>query len=124
MHILQEACFMTTSFPFIYFFYDSLIISLEHLRKFTCHGNCVFFAKIFAIIHYNKQSVVDSRKRWRVYLFQENHCGPALLELPIYYTELVPTISFEKYYVKCTKALTEIPFFHGEPAVNQPTLTF
>ena len=23
---------------------------------------------------------------------------------------------FEKYCVKCTKTLTEIPFFHGEPA--------
>ena len=23
---------------------------------------------------------------------------------------------FEKYRVKCTKAITEIPFFHGEPA--------
>ena len=32
---------------------------------------------------------VDSRKSWRVCLFKENHCGPALLKMPIYATELV-----------------------------------
>ena len=89
MHILKEVCFMTTSFPAIHFFYNSVIISWEHLKKSTCQGNCVYFTTLFATIHCNNQSVVDSRKNWREYLFQENHCGPALLEVPIYSTELV-----------------------------------
>ena len=116
MYILKEVCFMTTSFPAIHFFYDSVIISREHLKKSTCQRNCVYFTTLFATIHYYKRSVVDSRKSWRICLFQENHCGPALLKVPIYSTELVAIIFFEKYCVKCTKALTEIPFFHGEPA--------
>ena len=40
--------------------------------------------------------------------------NPALLKLPIYSTELAAVIFFEKYYVKCTKALATIPFFHRE----------
>ena len=63
------------SFPAIHFFYDSVIISREHLKKSTCQGNCVYFTTIFATIHYNKQSVVDLRKSWKVCLFQENHRG-------------------------------------------------
>ena len=53
-------CFMTTSFPASHFFYDSVIISREHLKKSTCQGNCVYFTILFATIHYNKRSVVDS----------------------------------------------------------------
>ena len=52
------------------------------------------------------------REKLKECLFQENHCGPALLKIPIYSTELVAM--FEKYHVKCPKALTEIPFFHDE----------
>ena len=98
MHILKEVCFMTTSFPAIHFFYDSVIISREHLKKSTCQGNRVYFTTLFATIHYNKRSVVDSRKSWRVYLFQENHCSPALLKVPICSTELIAIIFFEQYY--------------------------
>ena len=98
MHILKEVCFMTTSFLAIQFFYDSVIISREHLKKSTCQGNRVYFTTLFATIHYNKRSVVDSRKSWRVYLFQENHCSPALLKVPICSTELIAIIFFEQYY--------------------------
>ena len=98
MHILKEVCFMTTSFLAIQFFYDSVIISREHLKKSTCQGNRVYFTTLFATIHYNKRSVVDSRKSWRVYLFQENHCSPALLKGPICSTELIAIIFFEQYY--------------------------
>ena len=59
------------------------------LEKSTCQRNCVYFTILFATIHYHKRSVVDSRKSWRICLFQENHCGPALLKVPIYSTELV-----------------------------------
>ena len=100
MHIWKEICFITASFPAIHFFYDSVIISREHLKKPTCKGNCVYFTRLFATIHYNKLSEVDSRKSWRVCLFQENHCGPALLEVPIYSIELVAistTFNAEKH---------------------------
>ena len=40
--------------------------------------------------------------------------SPALLKLPIYSTELAAAIFFEKFCVKCTKALVAIIFFHGE----------
>ena len=89
MHILKEVCFIATAFPAIHFFYNSVIISQEDLKKSTCQRNCVYFTTLFAIIHYYKRSVVDSRKTWRICLFQENHCGPALLKVPIYSTELV-----------------------------------
>ena len=89
MHILKEVYFITTSFPVIHFFYDSVIISREHLKKPTCQRNSVNFTTLFATIHYYKRSVVDSRKSWRICLFQENHCGPALLKVPIYSAELV-----------------------------------
>ena len=106
MQTLKEVCFMTTSFPAIHFFYHSVIISREHLKKSTCQGNRVCFATLFATIHYNRRSVVDSRKSWRVCLFQQNHCDLALLEVLIYSTGLVAIIFFEKYCVKCTKGLS------------------
>ena len=92
MHI----CFMTTSFLAIYFFYDSVIILREHLKKSTCRGKCVYFTTLFATVHYNKRSVFDSRKSWRTCLFQKNYCGPALLKVPIYSTELVAIFFFLK----------------------------
>ena len=97
--------------PYIF----SVIASLFHGSAWR-NPNCVFFTTLFAAIHYQPlPSVVDLRKSWSVCLFQENHCDLVLLKVPIYSTELVAIIFFEKYCVKCTKALTEIPFFHGEP---------
>ena len=89
MHILKEVCFITTSFPAIHFFYDSVIISREHLKKSTCQRSCVYFTTPFATIYHYKRSVIDLRKSWRICLFRENHCGPALLEVPVYSIELV-----------------------------------
>ena len=105
--------YMTTSFTTTHFFYDSVIISREHLKQSTCQGNCIYFTIFFATIHYNKRSAVDSRKFWIVSLFEENHCNPAVLKVPIYSTELVAIFFFffQKYCVKCTKALTETHSF-------------
>ena len=86
---MKEVGFITTSFPAIHFFYDSVIISREQLKKSTYQQSCVSFTTLFATIHYYKRSVVDSKKRWRICLFQENHCGPALLKVSIYSTKLV-----------------------------------
>ena len=69
MHMLKKVCYMTTSFPAIYFFYDSVIISREHLKRCICQGHFVYFTTLFAAIHYDKRSVLDSRKC----LFGENY---------------------------------------------------
>ena len=47
----------------------------------------VYFTTLVATIHYNKRSVLDSRK-----IEKENQCSPALLKVPIYSTELVAII--------------------------------
>ena len=98
----------------------SMIVSLFHESTWrNAHVKetvRVYFTRLFTTIHYNKRSVVDWRISSRVCLFQESHCGPALLKVPIYSTEVVLIIFFEKYCVKYTKALTEISFFHGEQA--------
>ena len=76
-----------------------------------------FMTTSFPAIHFLYYSVIISRVcLLRVCLFQENNCGPAFLEVLIYSTELVAIFFFEKYRVKCTKVLTELPFFHGDPA--------
>ena len=111
----KKVCYMTASFTAIHYFYDSVIILREHLKQSTCQGNCLYLTILFVTIHYNKRSAVDSRKSWRVCLFEENHCNPAVLKVPIYFTEQVAIIFVWKV-VKCTKSLTEISFFHGEPA--------
>ena len=61
MHILKEVCYMMTSFPVIHFFYDE---TLFHGSTWSdpCQGHCVYFTTLVAAIHYNKRSVVDSRK--------------------------------------------------------------
>ena len=111
----KKVCYMTTSFKAIHFFYDSVNILREHLKQSTCLGNCLYLTILFATIHYNKRFAVDSRKSWRVCLFEENHCSPAVSKVPIYFTEQVAIIFVWKV-VKCRKALTKIPIFHGEPA--------
>ena len=46
----------------IRFFYGSNIILREHLKRSICLGQCVYFATLFAVMHYKKWSVADSRK--------------------------------------------------------------
>ena len=111
MHKLKKVCYMTTSFnPFLRW---SVIISWQHLKQFTCQGNCLDFTILIATIYYNKRSAVDSRKSWRVCLFEESHCSPAVFKVAICSTEQVVIIFLWKV-VKCAKAITEIPFFHGK----------
>ena len=82
---------MTTSFPAIHFFYDSVIISREHLKQSTCQGNCVYFSTLVATIHYNKRSVVDSRKI-EEYVYLRKTIVALLFQVPIYSAELVAII--------------------------------
>ena len=60
--MFKEVCYMTTSFPAIYFFYDSVIISWEHLKRSICQGDCVYFQRLVAVIHYDKWFACDSIK--------------------------------------------------------------
>ena len=72
MNILKNVCHITTSFTAIHFFYDSVIISRQHLKQSTCQGNCLNFTILFATIHYNKRSAVDSRQ---IHPFFEVYCA-------------------------------------------------
>ena len=50
--MLKEVCHMATSFPAIYFLYDSAIILREHLKQSICQGHCVYFTTLFVAIYY------------------------------------------------------------------------
>ena len=62
MYTLKEVCYMTTLFSAIYFFYDSVIISREHLKRSMCQGHCAYFTALVVTMHYDKRSVFNSRK--------------------------------------------------------------
>ena len=51
MHILNEVCYLTASIRATYFFYNTLIISREHLKRSVCQGGCVYFKTLIATIH-------------------------------------------------------------------------
>ena len=46
MHILKNVCYITTSFSAIHFFYDSVIVSQEHLKQSTVKET-VFISQYF-----------------------------------------------------------------------------
>ena len=62
MYIFKEVCYLTTSIAAIHFFYGSVIISREHLKRSKCQGHCVYFTTFVTIICYNKRYVVSLRK--------------------------------------------------------------
>ena len=71
MYILKEACYLATSFPAVHFFYGSVIISREHLKRSNCQGLCDYFIILVVLaIHFNKRSVVDTRFKGHVYLMK------------------------------------------------------
>ena len=115
MHILKEVGYMT-SFSAIHFFYDSVIILWEYLKQSTCQRNCVYYTTLIATVHFNKRSVVNSRKIEDYVHLRKSIVALLFLKVPIYSTELVAIIFVGKYCIKCTKALTGILFFLGEPA--------
>ena len=51
MYILNEVCYLTTSIGSIYFFYNSIIISREHLNPSIYQRHCVYFTTLVATIH-------------------------------------------------------------------------
>ena len=49
MYILNEVCCLTASIAVMHFFYGSVIISREHLKRFICQGHCVYFTTLVVI---------------------------------------------------------------------------
>ena len=88
IHILKVVWYMTTSFPGIDFFYDSVIISWEHFKRFISQWQCVYFTTLVATINHNKWSVID----WRVYLRKPIVVLPALLKVPVDSMDLIALI--------------------------------
>ena len=80
--MLKEVCHMATSFPAIYFLYDSAIILREHLKQSICQGHCVYFTTLVVAIYYDKQTVFDSRKFERYFCLRKTMVG-----LLFYFTE-------------------------------------
>ena len=123
MHISKKVCYMTASFTAIRFFYDSVIISRQHLKRFTCQGNCLYFTILFATIPDNKRSAVDSRNSWRVCLFEKNHLSPAVLKVPIYSTVQVAILFVWKVTLRSVFILDPLAFRGGkESKYNERTL--
>ena len=52
-HLLQPSVFSVVG---------SLITSWENPNQSICQGHCVYYTTPVEVIHYNKQSVVDSKK--------------------------------------------------------------
>ena len=48
--MLNEVCYLTTSIRAIYFFYESVIISREHLKRSICQEHCFYFTTLVATI--------------------------------------------------------------------------
>ena len=49
--MLNKVCYLTTSIGAIYFFYNSVIISREYLKRSICQRYCVSFTTLVATIH-------------------------------------------------------------------------
>ena len=62
MCILKEVCYFTISITATHFFYGSVIISREHLKRSICQGHGAYFKTLVATIHDNERSVVDLKK--------------------------------------------------------------
>ena len=55
-------CYLTRLFAAIHFYFGSVIILREDLKRYICQGNCVYFTTLVTASHYYKRSVVNSRK--------------------------------------------------------------
>ena len=105
-----EGLYMTASFPAIYFFYDGVITSHEHMKRFTCQGLYIYFTTLVAAIHYNKRAVIDSIKFEGYVCWKKNHRSSVFLKGRIYSTTLVAVICVWK--VLCEMHESTFPFFH------------
>ena len=51
MYMLNEVCYLTASIAAIHFFYGSVIISREHLKRSICQEHCVYYTTLVATMH-------------------------------------------------------------------------
>ena len=51
MFLLNEVCYLKTSIAVIHFFYGSVIILRQHLKRSICQGHYVYFITLVATIH-------------------------------------------------------------------------
>ena len=70
MYKSKDACYLTRSVLAIHFFYGTVIISWQHLKRSIMSRYCVYFATLTATIQNSKKSMIDLRKfeRYCVYL--------------------------------------------------------
>ena len=88
----------------------SVIVSLFHGSTWR---NPKIKETVFVSQHFLQPSIIISG----LWLIQEKvEEWPCSFKGAYLFHRTSCNIFFEKYCVKCTKALTEIPFFHGEPA--------
>ena len=70
INILKEVCYWTTSIVAIHFFYGSVIISREHLKRSIFQGQRVYFTTLVAAVLYNMIIIISG-----LWLIQENLKG-------------------------------------------------
>ena len=51
MYMLNEVCYLTASIAAIHFFYGSVIISREHLKRSICQEHCAYYTTLVATMH-------------------------------------------------------------------------
>ena len=69
--ICQGHCVYFTKLAAMHFLCDGVIISQEHLKRSICLEYCVYFTTLVATIHYNKLSVVNSRKFNDIFIWEK-----------------------------------------------------
>ena len=84
MYILNEVCYLTASIAAIHFFYGSVIISREHLKRSIYQGHCDYFTTLVATIHVVTSGLWLIRENLNDMLFEESHCSPAFLKVTIF----------------------------------------
>ena len=71
IYTLNEVCYLATSNAAIHFFYGSVIISRERLKRYICQEHCILFHNTCSNHpYYNKRFVVDSKKFEYVYFMK------------------------------------------------------
>ena len=92
MFILNDACYLATYIGAIYFFYNSVIISQEHLKRSICQGHCVYFTTIVATIHIITSGLWLIREKLNDMLIWGKPFSPCSFKDGYLFTELVAVI--------------------------------
>ena len=115
MCLLKEACYMTTWVLAIRLFYCSSIISWEHFKQADVKPT------VFISQHLLQPSIVNGWfvKIWRIFLFEESHCGHAVLKVPMYSKDLYPVIFVGKVLCWMHESTCSHPFYCANSTTSQ-----